>query len=78
VTIAPAALVASAVSGDGTVRTGAVLSWTVTVNVRLAALPLASVAVQVTVVAPMANVPPEAGVQIGVIEPLTRSVADAL
>ena len=64
VTIAPLALVASAAIGDGTVSAGAVLSWTVTVKV---ALPLffaaASVAVQVTVVVPIANVLPGTGMQ---------------
>jgi hypothetical protein len=64
--------------GAGTVTTGGVVSLTVTVKLAWATLPPASVAVQVTVVVPMANVPPEAGVQIGVIEPLARSVADAL
>jgi len=38
-------------------------------------LPALSVAAQVTVVAPSGNVAPEAGEQVGVIGPSTRSVA---
>src|SRR5688500_18341802 len=49
---------------------------TVTVNVLLSLLPAASVAVQVTVVVPTANVEPEECVHVGVIEPSTISLAD--
>jgi len=58
--------------------TGGVKSCTVTVNDAEAVLPWLSVAVQVTLVAPTGNVDPEAGLQSGVIEPSTRSVADSV
>jgi hypothetical protein len=57
--------------------TGAVVSWTVTVNVPEAEFKCASVAVHVTVFVPIANVVPEAGAHVGVTEPSTRSVAEA-
>ncbi len=47
----------------GHVATGSSVSLTVTVNEHVSALPATSVAIQVTVVAPSANVEPEAGVQ---------------
>jgi len=58
--------------------TGGVKSCTVTVNDAEAVLPWLSVAVQVTLVVPTGNVDPEAGLQSGVIEPSTRSVADSV
>jgi hypothetical protein len=59
------------------VRTGGVESTrrTVTVNAFDAVFEWASVAVHVTVVAPTENVVPEAGLQLGVIEPSTLSLA---
>jgi hypothetical protein len=50
----------------------------VTVKLALPVLPAASVAVQFTVVAPMANVLPEAGVQLVATGPLTASSAVAV
>jgi hypothetical protein len=58
--------------------TGGVASLTVTLKVLVAVLPAASVAVQVTVVSPSGKVLPEAGVQVGVIEPSTISLAVAV
>src|SRR5262245_57137804 len=58
VTTAPDALVASFVMSAGTVRSGGVVSRTVTVKVPLLELPAASVAVTVTVVVPSGNVVP--------------------
>src|SRR5579871_2783890 len=58
--------------------TGGFVSWTVTVSVPLPTLPAASFAEQVTVVAPIGNVEPDAGEQVGVNFPLTRSVAVAV
>src|SRR3989442_9264956 len=75
---APAALVASTVPSAGTVRTGPVVSFTVTVNDAAVWLPCASVAPQVTVVAPNRNVAPLAGVQLVAIGPSSTSVADAV
>jgi hypothetical protein len=49
--------------GAGQVMTGASSSKTVTVNEQVAALPAESVAVQVTVAVPSANVEPDAGTQ---------------
>lgn len=51
---------------------------TVTVNEPVAVFPCESVAVQDTVVVPIANVEPEVGVQIGVTDPSTKSVAVAV
>ena len=48
----------------GQLAVGASLSTTVTVKLHEEVLPLASVAVQVTVVVPSAKVEPEAGVQL--------------
>jgi len=78
VSTAPAALVASIVAFAGTVTTGPVVSVTVTVKVFDVTLARLSVAVQVTVVAPNANVDPLAGVQLTVTLPSRRSVADAV
>jgi hypothetical protein len=75
-TLAPAGLVASAVSVPGTVTIGAVVSRTVTVKLPLALLPELSAALQLTVVAPSGNVLPEAGLQLGLKLPLTVSVAE--
>ncbi len=78
-TAAPIALVASAVMLAGTVRAGAVLSWTVTVKVlALLVLPVESFAVQDTVVMPSAKVAPEAGVQFTTGDGSTRSAAVAV
>src|SRR5688500_8733752 len=62
----------------GKVRLGGVVSRTCTVNEPLALFPALSVAVQLTVVIPSANVVPAAGVQAGVIAPSTRSEAVAV
>ena len=62
----------------GTVTTGSVVSTTVTVKLADPVLPALSVAEQVTVVGPSANVLPDAGVETGVIEPSTVSVAVAV
>ena len=78
VTTAPLGPVASAVISAGTVTTGAVVSTTVTVKSADPVLPAVSVAEQVTVVGPSAKVLPDAGVQTGVIEPSTVSVAVAV
>jgi hypothetical protein len=75
-TVTPAALVASLKIFAGTAITGAIVSRTVTVKEALPVFPRASVAEQVTVVAPIAKIEPEAGEQIGVNTPLTVSVAD--
>ena len=54
--------------GVGQVTVGAVVSTTVTMKEQplTEVLPLASVAVQVTVVVPLGNVEPDAGVQVAV------------
>jgi hypothetical protein len=57
---------------------GDVVSVTVTVKLLLVVLPALSVAVQVTVVLPRAKVAPEAGEQLGVTAPSTKSVAVAV
>src|SRR5207249_969040 len=75
---APVAPVASTVALAGTVTTGPTVSVTVTVNDAAPVLPLASVAVQWTVVAPSGNVAPLAGVQVTGRGPSTTSVADAV
>ena len=54
------------------------MSTTVTVKLADPVLPALSVAEQVTVVGPSAKVLPDAGVQTGVIEPSTVSVAVAV
>ena len=62
----------------GRLRTGAVVSSTVTVNEPLALLPEASVAVQVTVAVPSGKVEPDAGEQTTAGEGSTVSVAEAV
>src|SRR3954469_10281484 len=74
-TAAPVADVASAVMSAGSVRSGAVVSATVTTNDFVPGLPAASVAVQSTVVSPIGNVLPLAGVHVAVTAPSTSSVA---
>src|SRR3954451_4268822 len=64
VTRAPAGLVASTAIGDGGVRSGAVVSRTVTVKLAVALLPEASRAVQSTSVEPSGKVLPDAGRQL--------------
>jgi len=76
VKVAPAALVASTVTSDGTVMTGAVVSLTVTMNDAAPPLPRASVAVQFTVVGPSGKIAPLAGLHVAVTVPSTMSVAD--
>jgi hypothetical protein len=68
----------SAGRGVGVPSTGAVVSWTVTVNVAGGEGFEPSVAVHVTVVVPRMKVEPEAGVHVGVTDPTTMSVAEAL
>jgi hypothetical protein len=75
VTVAPSRVVACPTTVPGTVRTGAVVSRTVTVKLFDPVLPLESCAVQVTVVAPMGNVAPEPGEHDGVRAPSTSSFA---
>jgi hypothetical protein len=77
-TTAPAGDVAETVISLGTVKFGAVVSFTVTWKLLLPVLPCASVAEQVTDVMPRANVEPEAGAQVGMSTPSTRSLAEAL
>jgi len=60
------------------VTTGPVVSVTVTVKVATPLLPRVSVAVQLTVVAPIGNVDPLAGVQLAATLPSTRSLAVAV
>ena len=59
----------------GSVRDGGVVSFTVTVNVPVPVFPALFVAVQVTIVAVIAKVEPEAGVQVGPEVTPTASVA---
>jgi hypothetical protein len=54
---------------------GGVVSRTVTVNVFVAVLPAPSLAEQVTVVVPRANVELDAGLQVTGTFPLTASLA---
>jgi hypothetical protein len=75
VTTAPSRPEASTVMSSGTVTTGAVLSWTVTVKVPDAVLPALSVAEQDTVVVAIGNVEPEGGVQENVLRPDSESEA---
>lgn len=74
---APAGLVASRLIFPGRVRTGAVVSVTVTVKLPLAVLLRESVAEQFTEVTPTGNVLPEAGEQVTETRPSTRSEAEA-
>jgi hypothetical protein len=75
-TVVPAALVASAVTGPGTERVGAVVSRTVTVKLPVSVFPPASVAVQPTVVAPRGKVDPEARVHETDTEDQSVAVAE--
>ena len=77
VTVAPVTPVASATMSAGTVITGSVVSTTVTVNEAVAGLPAESVAEQLTVVVPIANVEPEGGGQVTGTTPSTLSTAEA-
>ena len=78
VTSAPLGLVAFVATSAGKLKVGAVLSSTTTVAVAVPVLPAASVAEQVIDVLPNGKVLPEAGVQLGVREPDTVSVAAAV
>jgi hypothetical protein len=62
----------------GTVRTGGVVSFTVTVNEAEPVLPCVSVAVHVTVVVPSGKVEPLGGVQVTGTTPSMLSVAEAV
>jgi len=64
--------------GAGQVTTGASSSLTVTVNEQEPTFDDVSVAVHITVVMPLGNVAPDAGVQTGVIDPSQLSVAVAV
>ena len=76
---APDGPVASAVNEAGSVRVGAVVSLTVTLNWDALELPCASVAVQLTgVVASRAKVLPDGGTQSTLTRPSTRSTAVGL
>jgi hypothetical protein len=57
---------------------GGVVSTTETVKSAFALLPALSVALHETVVWPIANVLPEAGAQLGVTPPSTKSFAVAV
>jgi len=77
-TRAPEGAVASAVIGSGTVRTGGVVSITVTWNNPVTVFPWESEAEQTTfVVTKTGKVEPEAGEHVTATGPSTRSVADA-
>ena len=77
-TRAPEGAVASAVIGSGTVRTGGVVSITVTWNNPVTVFPWESEAEQTTfVVTKTGKVDPEAGEHVTATGPSTRSVADA-
>src|SRR5437773_3200319 len=78
VTVAPAALVASAVIGAGQLTVGAVVSRTVTANEQVLVLCATSKTVQVTVVLPRAKVLPLAGEQVTLSAPSTMSLAVAV
>lgn len=74
-TAAPPVLVASAVMSAGTVITGGVLSVTMTRNVVVATCPVESLDVQVTVVDPIGNDAPDAGLHVTGRTPSTASIA---
>jgi hypothetical protein len=76
VTFAPPVRLPSTVIGPGSVRTGAVFSCTLTGNVAVDELPVASVAVHVTVESPIGSVEPDAGAQATVGFGSTASLAD--
>jgi hypothetical protein len=79
VATAPVEPVASTALDAGTVTTGAVVSTSVTVTVKLAlpVFPCASVAEQVTDVEPIAKDDPEAWLQLTATAPSMLSVAEA-
>lgn len=77
-TFAPLGPVAAAVMSAGTTITGGDDSATVTTNDAVAVFPIESVAAQFTVVVAIANVDPDAGVQITGTVPSRVSVADAV
>src|SRR5215213_4796065 len=77
VAAAPDGLDASTTTSATGAMDGAVVSRTVTLNVLLAELPAASVAVAVTCVVPSAKVLPEAGLKLTSAGPLTESAAVA-
>jgi hypothetical protein len=79
VTVAPAVDSVSTAKSPGTDTTGGKVSLRLTVTVKDAepVFPCESVAVHVTVVVPTGKVLPEAGLQVGVREPSTMSVAVA-
>ena len=74
-TFDPAGPLASTVWSETPLITGAAVSLMVTVKLPFAVLPCPSFAEQFTVVTPMGNELPEAGEQLGVTEPATRSLA---
>src|SRR5437660_1638039 len=74
---APLTSVAATLMAAGGVTDGANVSTTITLNDAVRVLPCASLAVQVQVVAPSANVDPLAGAQLGVTGPSSVSAADA-
>src|SRR5207245_2075170 len=78
VTIAPPGPVASTAKSAGTVRAGAVVSWTITWKLALDVLPCASVEEQFTDVWPSGKVDPDGGLQLTGSVPSTRSVAVAV
>ena len=75
---APLTSVAATVMAAGGVTDGASVSTTITLNDAARVLPCASLAVQLTVVAPSGNVDPLAGVQVATKLPSTASTADAV
>ncbi len=77
-TTVPAASVVSTVISAGKFKAGAVVSTTVTWKLAVPVLPCESVAEQLTVVVPKANVDPEAGAQVGVREPSILSFAETV
>jgi hypothetical protein len=77
-TTAPLVLVACTVISDGSVNVGEVPSTTVTVKEPEAVLPALSLAEQVTLVEPNTKAEPDEGVQAGVKEPSTASIAETV
>ena len=75
--MAPEAPVASTLASPGRLRTGSVVSSTVTVNEPVVLLPESSTAVHVTNVAPRGNLRPDAGEQATVGDGSTTSEAVA-
>src|SRR5918993_5935581 len=76
---APCGLVASAAGGaDGSVNSGGMVSCTLTVNEPVASFPAASVAEQLTVVVPNANIEPQVRSHVTSTSPSTASVAVAV